>query len=300
MFKSKYEILIFKSHKGLSKKICLSKKSAFFVSALLLIALTFNLYLAYRSLNYFHLKKRYQQTLEKLEKQNLQLLNLAKKVKELELDVAKMSELDKKLRIMMNVESDGNMFQAIGGTPESSFSFDYIPNYRQEALARKMHNFLKQLSTQSKLEKIKQEELLNILKDKQHILASTPSIWPTQGWISSEFGYRISPFTGQREFHKGIDISGPEGTPIIAPAEGEVIFTGKNGAYGLSILLDHGNGITTRYAHLSKIVVKKGEKVKRGEIIAYMGNTGRSTGPHLHYEVRVGGVPVNPYRYILN
>ncbi len=192
------------------------------------------------------------------------------------------------------------MMQAIGGTPESSFTFDHIPAYRQEALARKMHNFLEQLSTQSKLESIRQKELLELVQDKQQILASTPSIWPTQGWISSEFGYRISPFTGQREFHKGLDISGPEGTPIIAPAEGVAIFTGKNGAYGLSLVLDHGNGITTRYAHLLKIVIKNGEKVKRGEIIAYMGNTGRSTGPHLHYEVRLNGVPVNPLRYILN
>ncbi len=300
MFKSKYEILIFKSSQGLSKKICISKRSAFFLSFLIIAVLSLNVYFAYRSLNYFYLQKRYAQTVAKLEKQNIQLLNLAQKIKKLEADAIRMSELDRKLRVMMNVENDGNMMQAIGGTPESSFTFDHIPAYRQEALARKMHNFLEQLSTQSKLESIRQKELLELVQDKQQILASTPSIWPTQGWISSEFGYRISPFTGQREFHKGLDISGPEGTPIIAPAEGVAIFTGKNGAYGLSLVLDHGNGITTRYAHLLKIVIKKGEKVKRGEIIAYMGNTGRSTGPHLHYEVRLNGVPVNPLRYILN
>ncbi|WP_234970934.1 M23 family metallopeptidase [Desulfonauticus submarinus] len=259
-----------------------------------------NIYFGYRAINYTNLQNLYHKTAAKLEKQNSQLLSFAKKIKQLESNVAKMSELDRKLRVMMNLEGSTNLLEAIGGTPENSFTFDFIPSYRQEALARKMHNFLEQLTTQTKLEKVRQEQLIELLKNKQAILASTPSIWPTQGWISSGFGYRISPFTGQREFHKGLDISGPVGTPIIAPADGVVVFYGVNGGYGLSLLIDHGNGITTRYAHLQKAVVKKGERVKRGEIIAYMGNSGRSTGPHLHYEVRINGVPVNPLHYILN
>ncbi|WP_456324431.1 peptidoglycan DD-metalloendopeptidase family protein [Desulfonauticus submarinus] len=259
-----------------------------------------NIYFGYRAINYTNLQNLYHKTAAKLEKQNSQLLAFAKKIKQLEANVAKMSELDRKLRVMMNLEGSTNLLEAIGGTPENSFTFDFIPSYRQEALARKMHNFLEQLTTQTKLEKVRQEQLIELLKNKQAILASTPSIWPTQGWISSGFGYRISPFTGQREFHKGLDISGPVGTPIIAPADGVVVFCGVNGGYGLSLLIDHGNGISTRYAHLQKAVVKKGERVKRGEIIAYMGNSGRSTGPHLHYEVRINGVPVNPLHYILN
>ncbi|SDN40954.1 Peptidase family M23 [Desulfonauticus submarinus] len=300
MLTQKYEILIFKDKKGLSKKITL-KGWMLYLFIFLFVGITgVNIYFGYRAINYTNLQNLYHKTAAKLEKQNSQLLSFAKKIKQLESNVAKMSELDRKLRVMMNLEGSTNLLEAIGGTPENSFTFDFIPSYRQEALARKMHNFLEQLTTQTKLEKVRQEQLIELLKNKQAILASTPSIWPTQGWISSGFGYRISPFTGQREFHKGLDISGPVGTPIIAPADGVVVFYGVNGGYGLSLLIDHGNGITTRYAHLQKAVVKKGERVKRGEIIAYMGNSGRSTGPHLHYEVRINGVPVNPLHYILN
>jgi murein DD-endopeptidase MepM/ murein hydrolase activator NlpD len=131
-------------------------------------------------------------------------------------------------------------------------------------------------------------------------VSSTPSIWPTKGWLSSGFGYRISPFTGLREFHKGLDISNREGTKVIATADGVVTFAGKNGLFGDMIKIDHGHGIMTRYGHLEKMLIKRGDVVKRGDVIGLMGNTGRSTGPHLHYEVFLNGLPVNPKKYILN
>ncbi|MDQ7031511.1 MAG: M23 family metallopeptidase [Desulfonauticus sp.] len=300
MFNQKYEILIFKDKKGLSKNFTLKGRTILFFLILAITITSINVYFAYHSYNYLHLQSLYQQATSRLEKQNQQLLAFAQKIKQLQHNLTKMAELDRRIRLMMNIEGNNNLLESIGGTPENSVTLNYIPAYRQEALARKLHNFLKQLNIQAQLEKIRQKQLLTLLKDKQAILASTPSIWPAQGWVSSGFGYRISPFTGQREFHKGLDISGPVGTPIIAPANGEVIFVGHNGGYGLSIVINHGNGITTRYAHLQKSLVKKGDKVKRGEIIAYMGNSGRSTGPHLHYEVRINGLPVNPLKYILN
>jgi murein DD-endopeptidase MepM/ murein hydrolase activator NlpD len=123
---------------------------------------------------------------------------------------------------------------------------------------------------------------------------------PTKGWISSDFGYRISPFTGRREFHNGLDIATREGTPIIAPADGVVTFAANKWLIGNMITIDHGHGMVTQYGHLKEFVAKKGDHVKRGQVIAKVGNTGRSTGPHVHYMVRLNGVPVNPEKYILD
>jgi murein DD-endopeptidase MepM/ murein hydrolase activator NlpD len=121
-----------------------------------------------------------------------------------------------------------------------------------------------------------------------------PSIWPVHGRISAGFGERMDPFSGEPAFHPGIDIADPFGTDIVATGDGLVIEAKPDAGYGRSILIDHGDGITTRYAHLSRIFVVVGEQVKQGEIIGAIGTSGRSTGPHLHYEVRIHSAPVNP------
>jgi len=141
--------------------------------------------------------------------------------------------------------------------------------------------------------------LMKFYEKQTLLLASTPSIWPTRGYISSPFGYRKDPFTGQTEFHKGIDIATRIGNPIVAPADGIVIKAGNGGGYGNVVIIKHRFGFVTRYGHLLKFVVRAGQKVKRGQIIGYVGNTGRSIGPHLHYEVLRNGKPVNPLHYIL-
>ena len=117
------------------------------------------------------------------------------------------------------------------------------------------------------------------------------------GWFSSNFGYRIDPFTGMRTFHEGIDFPALRGTTITAAASGKVIFAGQHPEYGKMIDIDHGNGLVTRYAHASQLLVKEGDLVLRGQAIAKVGTTGRSTGPHLHYEVRLNGTPQNPARF---
>lgn len=127
----------------------------------------------------------------------------------------------------------------------------------------------------------------------------TPSIIPVNGLFTSGFGKRIDPFTGRLSFHPGIDLAAPIGTPVYAPAAGRVRKITWLKGYGLTLEIDHGYGVVTRYAHLARVSVKLGQRVKRGDIIAYVGNTGRSTGPHLHYEVIVYGKHVNPWRYII-
>ncbi|OEF99678.1 hypothetical protein BHF71_07940 [Vulcanibacillus modesticaldus] len=141
-------------------------------------------------------------------------------------------------------------------------------------------------------------ELLQLLEERNETLLSIPSINPTVGRITSKFGYRSDPFNNNRSFHNGLDIANAFGTPIYSTADGIVTFSGRNGGYGNQIVINHGNGLETVYAHNSKNLVKKGDFVRKGQLIAYMGSTGRSTGSHLHYEVRKNGRRVNPSNYI--
>jgi murein DD-endopeptidase MepM/ murein hydrolase activator NlpD len=127
---------------------------------------------------------------------------------------------------------------------------------------------------------------------------SAPNLWPVEGQITGSFGERIDPFNGEGAFHSGVDIASSYGHPIMAPADGVVMFTEQLGGYGKAIMIDHGNGISTRYGHLSGYAVTAGQAIHRGDVIGYVGDSGRSTGPHLHYEVRINDTPVNPYKYL--
>ena len=144
------------------------------------------------------------------------------------------------------------------------------------------------------------EVLLGQLDDKRQRLVSSPSIWPSKGWLTSRFGSRVSPFTGRRQKHNGIDIAAADGTPIHAPARGRVTFAGRKGPLGNALVLDHGFGVKTVYGHTKEILVNTGDTVERGDRIALIGSTGRSTGPHLHYVVEVKGKPRNPLDYIFD
>jgi murein DD-endopeptidase MepM/ murein hydrolase activator NlpD len=142
--------------------------------------------------------------------------------------------------------------------------------------------------------------LAEFYQDQSVLLASTPSVWPVRGYLSAGFGNRLDPFTGQRDFHAGLDISAPVGTRVQSPADGVIVSAGQKGAYGNSIIIDHGFGVVTRYGHLSGFNVKPGQRVKRGDVIGFVGDTGRSTAPHLHYEVWVREQAQNPIHYILD
>lgn len=147
------------------------------------------------------------------------------------------------------------------------------------------------------------EAIIGTLEERQAKLDSLPTISPVnpeESWISSGFGTRTSPFTGKKQFHPGIDIAGSKGTPILAPAKGKVTFVGKNGSLGLCVELEHNALYKTTYGHLLESPVKKGKLVQRGEIIGYMGDSGRSTGYHLHYEVERQGKRINPLDYMMD
>uniref|UniRef100_A0A7C4XFE0 M23ase beta-sheet core domain-containing protein n=1 Tax=candidate division WOR-3 bacterium TaxID=2052148 RepID=A0A7C4XFE0_UNCW3 len=143
------------------------------------------------------------------------------------------------------------------------------------------------------------EELVKQLKEKDYLKNRIPSIAPINGWFLRGFGYRLDPFTGMMLMHEGIDIVAPAGTPIVAPADGVVKSVDNQVGFGLTITIDHGYGYSTFYAHCQQVNVEPGQIVKRGDVIGFVGNTGKSTGPHLHYEIRISDVPVDPLNYIL-
>ena len=239
---------------------------------------------------------------ELTEIQKAQLTAFEAKIGDLQARMTAIQTLDEKLRQITGLEDRGraNRTVAVGGGE----SLEDQPQARldrgRQALAERMARDLDALARDAELRKASLEELEAHLEAQRVQLASTPSIWPVRGWLTSDFGPRLSPFTETTQMHEGLDIAGPIGAPIKAPAAGVVVRAGANGSYGNFVAIDHGYGIQTRYGHLDKILVKVGQRVKRHQQIATLGNTGRSTGPHLHYEVRVNGVPVNPAKYILD
>lgn len=230
--------------------------------------------------------------------QRTQIASLNKQVGEFQQQIQRLKEFDVKLRIIANLENaeETDPFLGVGGISPSPREAEQ----ETEANLQRMKTELDRLCTEAEFREKSFRELYSFLEGKKKQLACTPSVWPARGWLTSGFGYRIDPFTGLRQMHEGLDIANRLGTPINAPADGVVYRVFNNFGFGLMVEINHGYGIITRYGHLSKAYVKVGQRVKRGERIAAMGNTGRATGPHLHYEVRLNGVPLNPQHYILN
>lgn len=170
---------------------------------------------------------------------------------------------------------------------------------KRPQLVSRLHQDLQELRKEAFQSELSLSELREFLQEQKSLLLSIPSLWPVFGPISSGFGdTRFHPSSGGTKPHKGVDISVPPGTPIIAPADGVVTYVGREWDYGLMICLDHGHGFSTAYGHLKELAVRPGDKVRTGQVIGTVGVTGNSTGPHLHYEVRIQGNPVNPFRYI--
>lgn len=302
MLFKKYHIVIFKDKQGTCRKMGI-RGGVFLLFFLLFAGMAAgNVYLWKHYAKSIKVEKDLNLAEKTIHEQKTQLLSLAQKLGGLQKSLRRINDFDSKLRVMIDLDQESAQTSSPkGGTQSETFSNGYLPLYRQELLARKMHRFLKQLNVEARLEEVKQQEILAKLRQKQDILEATPSIWPTTGWVTSPFGWRTSPFTGKREHHPGLDISAPSGTPIYAPAKGKVTLAGnRHDGYGIQVKLYHGGNITTRYAHMKKAAVKPGQAVTRGELIGYVGNTGRSTGPHVHYEVHKAEVAVNPMKYILN
>ncbi len=294
----KYHIVIFKARGGGSRNIHFRAWMVLLFFLFVAASVAGNVWLWDHYRRNAGLQERLEQSERLLTDQTSQLNGLVNRITEVQSDLGRIQQFDTRLRLMMNL--DGDVDETVGGTSSEGFSRSFLPLYRQELMVRRMNTFLHQLGEELTLEEVRQQELLNALRDNRELLASMPSIWPVQGFLTSRFGSRFSPFTGRRDFHKGLDIGARKGTPIVAPAAGTVISAGIENGYGNVVRLRHGAGITTLYGHMQRIAVKVGQTVRRGTVVGYVGSTGRSTGPHLHYEVLVNGVNVNPLRYILN
>ncbi len=296
-----------------AKQLCASKASIRLVSVFIIACLISVGYVVY---DYFQLKQTlvHLQTrashltneLSEIQSQRQQIQEFASEINSLKGHLVSLNNFEKKIRIIANIEKtdDSNNIFGIGGSIPEDLDARLPLMEKHNSLMRDMHEQIDELNHASIYQKGEFESLLKSLEDQQNLLASTPAVRPIsrgeKSWVTSSFGYRRSPFTGKREFHQGFDISTRKGTPILATADGVVTFVGKKGLLGKTVIIDHGHGMVTRYGHAQKFLKKRGEKVKRYEPIALVGNTGRSTGPHVHYEVRLNGIPVNPYKYILN
>lgn len=233
------------------------------------------------------------------QRQQIQLF--AGNINALKKHIETLTAFEEKVRVSANLQShtESGIF-GLGGShlEDLDMHIDFSESY--SGLMREMRERIDTLEQVAEEHMGDVSALLTALEEKRTFLASAPSIRPTEGRVSSKFGSRISPITGRREFHSGLDIANHSGASVIATADGVVCFVGVRGGYGRVVEIDHGHGVMTRYGHLSKALVTRGRQVKRGDVIGKIGSTGRSTGPHLHYEVRRDGVAVNPVKYIFN
>ncbi|MCL1889897.1 MAG: M23 family metallopeptidase [Desulfovibrionaceae bacterium] len=296
----KYHIVILRDQEGVSGQLRLRGWVGVFLFLLMVGFAVSTAYLWGFNYRAEFLENQLNDAQKTIKEQNSQIASMDGKLRLLQGDLSRVQQFDAKLRVMMNMDKEPTDISSNIGGPLAA-STQPLPLHRQELLARRVHSMLDQLSTDTRMEELRQQDLLHVMRENREILASTPSIWPTDGYLTSTFGRRTSPFgSGSTDFHKGVDIANRIGTPVRAPAQGVVTFVGWDGGYGNCIVINHGNSISSRYGHLSNSLVKVGQAVNRGDVIGSVGNSGRSTGPHLHYEVRVGGVCVNPLRYILN
>jgi len=236
-----------------------------------------------------------------------QATTLSSAMEDLRKQVSNMREVNVRLRVMLGLDPPKVPPSplGLGGKEESRVVLPSAGGMGGEGeslseVVAQLQQKLTWLREEAVIQERYLHELTGIVGERRAQWASTPSIWPVRGWVSSGFGRRVSPFTGEDTMHGGLDISAPMSTLVKAPAAGTVIAVGPEKSLGTVIVLSHGYGFKTLYAHLSKLRVKTGQTVKRGDIIGEVGNTGLSTGPHLHYEIELKGTAIDPTKYIIN
>jgi murein DD-endopeptidase MepM/ murein hydrolase activator NlpD len=237
--------------------------------------------------------------LDRNELQRLQVENLSQreefhrlvaKFEDLRQEMVVLTQNDAKVRVMAKLSAPkSDSMSGIGGPSRED---DVNQGFNE------LQQRIDEVRRQIDLRRESQEEIQGILNDQRSLLAAKPSGWPIKGWLTSTFGVRPDPFNGRRKMHEGLDIAARTGTPVIATADGIVSSIKTESGYGKVVTIDHGYGYRTVYGHNSQYQVKVGQRVRRGDRIASVGNTGRSTGSHVHYEIRLNGVPVNPQKYL--
>lgn len=302
MPKNFYTLLILPKKHSSAKKMSLSSTLVKGVSLVMMGLILIMMYFTY---DYIKIRRE-QVELKHLKQVNAeqkkQIDGLVTKVDQFASKMEELKQFDKKIRIMANLETrrDREQLLGIGGpvSEEKRLRAQMATDEKTmiDGVGRQVDRLMDEASSREQ----SFAALLALLKEKKSLLAATPSLWPVMGWVTSEFGRRASPFGNgtEGEFHKGIDIATKHGRVIQAPADGVVVEVAYQQDVGQMIRIDHGHGVSTFYGHLSKAIVRSGATVRKGERIGHVGNSGRSTGSHLHYAVMLNGVPVNPRKYL--
>jgi murein DD-endopeptidase MepM/ murein hydrolase activator NlpD len=321
--KKKYTVLIFSQQASRVKRFIFSPLTLKIGAALLALLLVVSGYLFYEYITYqkniFDLRElrselnsrqaEIQSFLEKISFLEEQLTRLKLVEEQVKKDLKEVQELKKEKKVKKLTPPPSLPQRTSEKTEDletnqraSFFRQDEVSILEKERpkLVSRLYMELMDLSKEAFHRERTLKDLKEFLQAQKSILLSIPSLWPVQGRITSSFGeVRCSPSSGGTRPHMGIDISAPTGTPIVAPADGIVLSAGREAEYGLRVLVDHGHGFNTMYGHLNEIRVKPGDRVKRGQILGTVGTTGNTTGPHLHYEVRIHGRPTNPFSYLI-
>ncbi len=297
-FKRKKHITVLCVPDDSSRVFSVKMRSFVFYSLaiLWLVGLAFSIFIISRHTNY-------RATLE----YNKYLINknreFAKDVLDMKETVDRVAQIDKQMRELLQLKSKNGMIKYTGlGGPsyvdDASMLEKCLKNEKDTISKSAFDLAVKCVNEKAKDKEKSFQEIIKYITDQRAKLTAVPAGWPLKGWITSGFGSRLDPFTGALTFHEGVDIVNDLGTPVKATADGVISTAGWEKSFGYVVAINHGNGYSTRYGHLLKYSCSLGQCVKKGQVIGYLGNSGRSTAPHLHYEVRLNGVAVNPVKYL--
>ena len=295
-------ILVSEKDSGI-KQYHFSKKKVLGFFVLSVVVLSSVLFLSANFLSNFIYKNKISNLRSNYKNLTNTIVSLEKELDELNAEMTGIEDKDKAIRTyagLPQIDNDVRKLGVGGGTIIGNSRYKNIPNDLLQRISE-IELDVNNMSRKVKLELNSYSNLYDLVKEHSDNLKTTPSILPVQsGYVNSNFGYREDPFDGKVRFHHGLDIAVNIGTKVYAPANGKVKFVGRQGGWGKVLKIDHGNGYRTVYAHLSRIVVKPGSEIKRGDLVAESGNSGRSSGPHLHYEVHKYGAPQNPMDYFFS
>jgi len=294
-----YTVLVLSDAAAAPRKLHISKRvAAVLASVFSLVCLGFSFFVyEYVNLNVRMLE------LKHLRREAGAQSAMAEKIRQLEGEISKVRELDQRVRVAIGLDKAEVSSAALAQGGADSETRNALRDAMAQRAGRLMDWVMGDLTTLAQEIASREQSLRELqthLDKKTAVLAATPTILPAKGLVTAGFGYRKSPFTGKREFHEGMDIAALSGTPVVATADGIVRFAGPAASYGNVVFIDHGHGFATAYGHNSTIRVHARQRVRRGETIAYVGNTGRTTGPHVHYEVHLDGVASNPMKYAVD
>ncbi len=297
-----YSIIVVSGATTSSRKFSVSERALRVAAGVTLVFLALSGFAVIDSISTAADQRKLKQLQADVVEKDRLIADLSRKVETLDLSIQRMEVYTDRILVAAGLKSPLALREVGSGGP-IEFRADPIVPAAEAAPVSGTGDILgraSQLDTKSRELESTLKYVRSVIDKQKMRLASTPSIWPTRGYLTDGFGERRHPITGKRDFHHGLDIATQLGNRVIAPANGLVLCAEKRSYYGNLIIIDHGYGFTTRYGHLASFNVKEGQRVKRGDVIGYVGSTGMSSAPHLHYEVRVFGKPRNPLSYMID